>query len=103
MRAGWAQEPGPFLPAFLLQTEDLGRTAGERPAQAGAGGPGLAQPAASLLLWGESHVSATLLGPNARLSPESWELARAWQVPPRPRPPPCPTPAPPPHALHPGC
>lgn len=34
--AGWgAQEPGPFLPAFLLQTEGLGRTARERPAQAG--------------------------------------------------------------------
>lgn len=94
--AGWgAQEPGPFLPAFLLQTEGLGRTARERPAQAGGWSAGLAQPAASSLLWGESHVSATLLGPNARISPECWELVRTWQVPPSPRSSP--------HALHPGC
>ena len=52
MRAGWAWGPGPFLSAFLLQTQDPGKTSRERPALVGAADPGPTEqrPASSLLV-----------------------------------------------------
>ena len=51
MWAGWAWVPGPFLSAFLLQTQDPGQTSRERPALVGAADPGPTEqrPASSLL------------------------------------------------------
>ena len=78
MRAGWAWVPGPFLSAFLLQTQDPGQTSRERPALVGAADPG---PTEQRPAREESYVSATLLGPEAPLSPEGWEPLRTWQAP----------------------
>ena len=75
MRAGCAWGPGPFLSAFLLQTQDPGRMSRERPALVGAVGPGPTEqrPASSLLAstGEESYIPATLLGPEVPLAPES--------------------------------